>query len=245
MRKQSIPFYFYSSLLFPHISYAYNSNEIRQTLAKFLSAKDSPRSHKKVRDGDLTFQEITKILCGTWKLIDKHSLKIFEELAQESKGIYKRRLSEYEEQKSLLSHPMKKFKMSVEQQHNPGMGMFNPTTIAVIPPPPPLFTTPPLLSPVSPVSSKSVTSLNFGLNFFPNDYEQTINDQFSIHNCVSDAGSSIADDIFSIGEHSVCSNEYGFDFPLPFNTSKPREVSGGEVTSDDFLELLSTLEDRM
>ena len=244
MRKQSIPFYFYSSLLFPHISYAYYSNEIRQTLAKFLSAKDSPRSHKKVQDGDLTFQEITKILCATWKSLDEYSLKIFEELAQESTLVYKRRLSEYEEEKSLLSRPMKKIKMSVEQQPNLDMGMFYPTTTAVIPPPP-LFTTPPLLSPVSPVSSKSVTSLNFGLNFFPNDYEQPSNDQFSIHNCVSDAGSSIADDIFSIGEHSVCSNEYGFDFPLPFNTSKPREVSGGEVTSDDFLELLSTLEDRM
>ena len=215
------------------------SNEIRQTLDKFLSAKDSPRSHKKVQDGDLTFQEITKILCATWKALDKHSFKIFEELAEESKGIYKRRLSEYEEEKTLLSHPMKKIKMSVEQQPNPDMmGMFYPTTSAVIP-------SPPLFNPVSPVSSKSVTSLNFGLNFFPNDYEQPINDQFSIHNCVSDVGSSVADDIFSIGEHSVSSNECGFDFPLPFNTSKPREVSGGEVTSDDFLELLSTLEDRM
>jgi len=204
-----------------------------------LSAKDSPRSHKKVQDGDLTFQEITKILCGTWKSLDKHSLNIFEELAESSKGIYKRRLSEYEEGKSLLSYPMKKIKMSVQQQPNLHMGVFYPTTAASIPPPPPLF------NPVSPVSSKSVTSLNFGLNFFPNDYEQPINDQFSIHNCVSDAGSSVADDIFSIGEHSVCSYKCGLDFPLPFNTSKPREVSGGEVTSDDFLELLSTLEDRM
>ena len=123
--------------------------------------------------------------------------------------------------------------MSVEEQPNPDMVMFYPTTTAVIP-------SPPLFNPVSPVSSKSVTSLNFGLNFSPEG-----NDQFSIHNCVSDAGSSIADDIFSVGEHSVSSNEYGLDFPLPFNTSKPREVSGGEVTSDDFLELLSTLEDRM
>ena len=222
------------------ISYAYYSNEIRDTLAKFLSAKDSPRSHKKVQDGDLTFQEITKILCATWKALDEHSFKIFEELAEESKGIYKRRLSEYEEEKTLLSHPMKKIKMSVEQQPNPDMmGMFYPTTTAVIPPPPPLF------NPVSPVSSKSVTSLNFGLNFSSEGNEQPINDQFVIHNCVSDAGSSIADDIFSIEDHSVSSNEYGFDFPLPFNTSKPREVSGDEVTSDDFLQLLSTLEDRM
>ena len=235
MRKQSILFSFHSSLLCTNnvlISYAYYSNEIRQTLASFLSAKDSPRSHKKVQDGDLTFQEITKILCGTWKSLDKHSLSIFEELAEESKGIYKRRLSEYEEGKSLLSHPMKKIKMSVEEQPNPDMVMFYPTTTAVIP-------SPPLFNPVSPVSSKSVTSLNFGLNFSSEG-----NDQFSIHNCVSDAGSSIADDIFSVGEHSV-SSEYGLDFPLPFNTSKPREVSGGEVTSDDFLELLSTLEDRM
>ena len=64
------------------ISYAYYSNEIRHTLAKFLSAKDSPRSHKKIQDGDLTFQEITKMLCGTWKSLDKHSLNIFEELAE-------------------------------------------------------------------------------------------------------------------------------------------------------------------
>ena len=183
----------------------------------------------------MTFQEITKILCATWKALDKHSFKIFEELAEESKGIYKRRLSEYEEEKTLLSHPMKKIKMSVEQQPNPDMmGMFYPTTTAAIP-------SSPLFNPVSPVSSKSVASLNFGLNFSSEG-----NDQFVIHNCVSDAGSSA----FSIGEHSVSSNEYGLDFPLPFNTSKPREVSGGEVsggevTSDDFLELLSTLEDRM
>ena len=218
------------------------SNEIRQTLDKFLSAKDSPRSHKKVQDGDLTFQEITKILCATWKALDKHSFKIFEELAEQSKGIYKRRLSEYEEEKTLLSHPMKKIKMSVEQQPNPDMmGMFYPTTSAVIP-------SPPLFNPVSPVSSKSVTSLNFGLNFFPNDYEQPINDQFSIHNCVSDAGSSIAD--FSIGEHSVSSNECGFDFPLPFNTSKPEaqpEVSTSreEPSVDDFLKLIAQLDDNL
>ena len=92
--------------------------------------------------------------------------------------------------------------------------------------------------------------MNFGLNFFPNDYEQPINDQFSIHNCVSDVGSSVADDIFSIGEHSVCSNKCGFDFPLPFNTSKPEaqpEVSTSreEPSVDDFLKLIAQLDDNL
>ena len=71
-------------------------NVIRSALLDNLVPTETKRSHRKSH-GAMNFLEMNKIMCASWKSIDEYSLSVFEELAEEGRGIYKERVAVYNE----------------------------------------------------------------------------------------------------------------------------------------------------
>lgn len=72
-------------------------NEIRSLLLSNLSPKDtSKRSHRKTH-GTMTFLEMNRIMCASWKAIDEFGRSVYEELAEQGRGDYHKRVAEYQE----------------------------------------------------------------------------------------------------------------------------------------------------
>mmetsp|Transcript_26682 Transcript_26682/g.57378 ORF Transcript_26682/g.57378 Transcript_26682/m.57378 type:complete len:343 (-) Transcript_26682:138-1166(-) len=104
---------------FPSMDIAIYSNEdvqdlrrtkIRLALLDNLTPKDySKRNHRKSH-GAMSFLEMNKIMCTSWKSIDDFARGAFEELANEGRSIYHKRVAEYEEK--YPSAPKKKIKTS-------------------------------------------------------------------------------------------------------------------------------------
>lgn len=89
-------------------------DKIRAALVENLSPKDtSKRSHRKrsLNGGGMSFLEMNKVMCSAWKSIDEYARSVFEELAEEGRGMYNKRVAEYQE-KCSLSSPKKKIKTS-------------------------------------------------------------------------------------------------------------------------------------
>ena len=84
---------------------------IRSALREKLSPKDtSNRTHRKSH-GCISFSEMNKIMCASWKSIDDFARSVFEELAEEGRGMYLKRIAEYDD-KYPSSHKKKKIKLS-------------------------------------------------------------------------------------------------------------------------------------
>ena len=70
---------------------------IRSALQENLSPKDtSNRSHRKSH-GCISFLEMNTIMCASWKSIDDFTRSVFNELAEEGRRMYRKRVAEYEE----------------------------------------------------------------------------------------------------------------------------------------------------
>ena len=71
--------------------------EIRASLLDNLVPKDtSQRAHRKSH-GAMSFLEMNKIMVGSWKNINDTTRSVFEELAEEGRKMYTKRLAEFEE----------------------------------------------------------------------------------------------------------------------------------------------------
>ena len=71
--------------------------EIRASLLDNLVPKDtSQRAHRKSH-GAMSFLEMNKIMVGSWKNINDTTRSVFEELAEEGRKMYQKRLAEFEE----------------------------------------------------------------------------------------------------------------------------------------------------
>jgi len=74
----------------------FRRKEIRAAMQENLSPKDNRnRSHRKSH-GALSFLEMSKLMVTRWKSIDDLSRSVFEELAEEGRQVYRKRVAEYE-----------------------------------------------------------------------------------------------------------------------------------------------------
>lgn len=72
-------------------------NTIRSSLVNNLAPKDtSKRSHRKSLNA-MSFLEMSKLMCDSWKNTDKFGQGIFQELAVEGRLQHKKRVAEYNE----------------------------------------------------------------------------------------------------------------------------------------------------
>lgn len=70
-------------------------SEIRSTMSENLCPTDtSARSHRKSH-GCMSFVEMNRVMCVSWKSVDRYIRGVFEELAAEGRLIYKERIAEY------------------------------------------------------------------------------------------------------------------------------------------------------
>jgi len=84
--------------------------EIRSALEQNLAPNETrERVHRKSH-GCMTFIEMSKIMCDSWKAIDGYTKTVFEELAEEGRKIYHQRVAEYDKKNALS--PSKKNKTS-------------------------------------------------------------------------------------------------------------------------------------
>ena len=97
---------------------------IRSALLDNLVPTQTKRSHRKSH-GAMNFLEMNKIMCASWKNIDDYSLSVFEELAEEGRGIYKERMVEYNE---MSPQSQKKIITSVDMPTMMGIGMLGVET---------------------------------------------------------------------------------------------------------------------
>ena len=223
-------------------------NEIRTTLKDSLSPKTTRRTHRKPQ-GDMAFAEMTKLMSDSWKNIDEYSRSVFEELSKESRGIYLKRMSEYEDEKNDSSSsssffisspepPMKKIKTSHDDDTAMMLNMVQPNLVnnfsrtggdGLVP-----------LYAQGPDSPTCVASTFFGtegvipnMPLFSGVFEP-VDDEF-INNCVSNVPASKIESASSSSMN---------DFPLPFmdETKKYGADKSGEVTAGDFLQLIATLD---
>jgi len=73
-------------------------NDIREAMKENISPKDNRhRSHRKTH-GALSFLEMNKKMVNSWKSIDGFTRSVFEELAEEGRMLYRKRIAEYEEE---------------------------------------------------------------------------------------------------------------------------------------------------
>jgi len=89
--------------------------KIQSVLRENLSPKDTTkRSHRKSKGNGclLTFVEMNEIIGASWKSIDSFSKSVYEELAEEGRRTYRKRVAEYELKSP--SSPLKKTKSSTE-----------------------------------------------------------------------------------------------------------------------------------
>ena len=70
--------------------------EILTALQENISPKDNRnRSHRKSH-GTLSFLEMNKIMVASWKSVDDYTRSVFEELAEEGRRMYHKKVAEYE-----------------------------------------------------------------------------------------------------------------------------------------------------
>ena len=75
------------------------SAEIRALLEDNLSPNETrDRLHRKSH-GYMSFTEMSKIMCDSWKAIDDYTKSVFEELAQKGRKMYQLRVAAYEKLK--------------------------------------------------------------------------------------------------------------------------------------------------
>lgn len=135
-------------------------NEIRSALIENLCPKDtSKRSHRKTH-GAMSFLEMSKIMCDSWKSIDDFGRTLFEELAEEGRNLYHKRVAEYEEKKS--SPPRKKIKLSTPTSSPKEAKRINSAAAKAISP---------HATPVSPMSKDDMKPEPLPL--FPDIFEQS------------------------------------------------------------------------
>mmetsp|Transcript_23963 Transcript_23963/g.42890 ORF Transcript_23963/g.42890 Transcript_23963/m.42890 type:complete len:226 (-) Transcript_23963:215-892(-) len=97
--------------MFPENAKELRRNEIRSALLQNLSAKDSSKQSHRKSHGAMRFLEMNKIMCDSWKSIHDFTRFVFEEFAEEGRGMYLKRIAEYDE-KYPSSHKKKKIKLS-------------------------------------------------------------------------------------------------------------------------------------
>lgn len=86
------------TMLHPKDVVAICRNIIRREMEDKLLPFEGRRKHRKTH-GMLKFLEMSQMMCAQWKLVDESIKTIFQELADESKRLYRERLSEYESEK--------------------------------------------------------------------------------------------------------------------------------------------------
>jgi hypothetical protein len=86
-----------SSVLYaldPNEIYTLSRDNIREGMKDNLLPFEGKRSHRK-KHGMMNFVEMGRMMCDQWKNVDNSIKDIFQELAEEGKRLYHRRLLEY------------------------------------------------------------------------------------------------------------------------------------------------------
>ncbi|KAL3801223.1 hypothetical protein HJC23_012623 [Cyclotella cryptica] len=83
-------------LLHPKDVYAVSRDIIRKEMQENLLPFEGKRAHRKTH-GMMEFVEMSRMMCDQWKLVDESIKRIFQELAEEGKQLYRERLSEYKD----------------------------------------------------------------------------------------------------------------------------------------------------
>mmetsp|Transcript_18999 Transcript_18999/g.40067 ORF Transcript_18999/g.40067 Transcript_18999/m.40067 type:complete len:521 (-) Transcript_18999:92-1654(-) len=92
-------------------------SRIRSELLQNLYPKDtSRRSHRKSHGGVLSFLEMTDLISASWKSIDDYTRSVFEELAEEGRQVYYKRLADYEEDRIASSNKAELGKAAVSEK---------------------------------------------------------------------------------------------------------------------------------
>lgn len=79
----------------------YRRDVIRGALINNLKPKAEKRSHRK-KHGAMSFLEMNKLMCTSWKAIDEFAANVFEELAEEGRAIHQEKVQQYEKERRAL-----------------------------------------------------------------------------------------------------------------------------------------------
>ena len=71
-------------------------SEIRSALQESLTPKDTRNRRHRKSHGALNFLEMNKVVVAGWRLVDDFARSVFEELANEGRRMYHKRVAEYE-----------------------------------------------------------------------------------------------------------------------------------------------------
>ena len=71
-------------------------SEIRSALQESLIPKDTRNRRHRKSHGALSFLEMNKVVVAGWRLVDDFTRSVFEELANEGRKMYHKRVAEYE-----------------------------------------------------------------------------------------------------------------------------------------------------
>lgn len=88
-------------LLHPNDVYVISRDIIRKEMQESLLPFEGKRAHRKTH-GMMEFVEMSRMMCNQWKVVDNPIKRIFQELAEEGKRLYRERLSEYKEKEEEL-----------------------------------------------------------------------------------------------------------------------------------------------
>ena len=83
------------NVLEPNEIYTISRDNIREEMKDNLLPFEGKRSHRK-KHGMMNFVEMGRMMCDQWKKVNNPIKDIFQELAEEGKRLYHRRLLEYE-----------------------------------------------------------------------------------------------------------------------------------------------------
>ncbi|KAL7531796.1 hypothetical protein ACHAXR_004239 [Thalassiosira sp. AJA248-18] len=229
--------------------------EIRSALRENLSPKDtSKRTHRKSH-GAMSFLEMNQLMCASWKAIDDFSRSVFDELAEEGRSVYHKRVAEYKGE-SPPAPKKKKIKMShsialaLPKKPAAVMGTGPAPAAIIIPPMVNNYIAAPLVPPVPSVTPTSVASAFFGyldqqpepMPIFPDIFERMASR--SEETTPLDYISDYSDTASSAATHT--SRVFNLDdiprLPLS-NFEGGNHKSGEQASMDDFMRLIATLDD--
>lgn len=219
--------------------------KIRSLLVDNLGPKNSSnRSHRKTH-GAISFLEMNRIMCDSWKSIDDFARGVFDELSNEGRNVHLKKVAEYEAKHCPSPQPKRKIRVS-NSEALIAMPMTTPKSkkhedvkvashivnimldapaaggvLAVAPPP------------VSPTSFDFLDVGSVSFPFFPDIFDE--DEELRSDDSHTDLLSAVTQ---SSEEHDL--NDFP---PLPFShvyeNEHQREI---KASADDFLKLIATLD---
>ena len=207
-------------------------NEIRSALYLDLFPKDtSNRTHRKSH-GVISFLEMNKVMCSSWKSIDTFARSVFEDLAEEGKRMYEKHVSEH--RASYHSEDA----LRTEEATSPPIAMRPNKKKAIQTVSFASMEAPGLCIDGQDLDSMPLPPLpNFPDNF---DLEDLRTEEMFV--------SDVSDDTSSSTHDCPSHDEVFEDFPIlpPFQvheTEGPQLMRDNKASADDFMKLIATLGD--